>query len=243
MMNRIKSLLRWARISGTTADDTDIPVQQSDYLGKVGDALIWLPYGYHASLPIDTLAIILAMSANADARVALPGSPRLRVQPIAVGENVVYHPGTGTKIHFKANGDIDIETKTPEGGTQGNINVIANDVNVTAAGDAAVVAVDATITSSGNVLVDCEGNVTVDSEATVTVDGATEVKVESAGAVNVLCDEVNLGESGGTFEKLLNATALASFNAHRHIVSGGVAAATIDPMVIDTDTTIETKAS
>jgi hypothetical protein len=50
------------------------------------------------------------------------------------GEVVVYHPLTGSKVHFKANGDIDVDAGTA------NINITAAEVNVTTTGDVNVTA-------------------------------------------------------------------------------------------------------
>ncbi len=109
----IRRLLRWARVTLPGDDTGDFPIQQVGYLGKVGDALVWFPYGMHANIPADELVLAVSMQGNPEARVVLPGSPQKRVKPLAAGEVVFFHPDTGSKIHFKANGDIEI-TSTSE---------------------------------------------------------------------------------------------------------------------------------
>ncbi len=136
-MGSLKSLLRWARISRTGDDARTRPVQQVTYLGKVGDALMWFPYGYHAVPPEDELVLLLSLQGNPEARVGLPGSPTAR-PTIASDEVVVFHPPTGSKIHFRSNGDIDI--------------VGTNDVNVTAAGDVNVVATSGKVTMAASLI-------------------------------------------------------------------------------------------
>lgn len=139
-VNMIKSLLRWASVSRTGDDSGNRPVQQVTYMGKVGDALAWFPYGYHAVVPEDELVLLLSMQGNPEARVMLPGSPTLRPR-IASDEVVVYHPPTGSKIHFRSDGDIEVsgvDLRVTTGG----------DVTVTSDGDIDVVA------TSGNVRID-----------------------------------------------------------------------------------------
>lgn len=109
-MNAIRNLWRWARVTIVGSDDKEFPFQQVSYLGKAGNAVMWFPYGFHANIPVDTLGLIVGVGGNSEARVMLPGSPKERIKPLAAGEIVVYHPSTGTKIHFKADGNININT-------------------------------------------------------------------------------------------------------------------------------------
>ena len=114
--NLIRRLMRWARVTRPGDDTGDFPIQQVGYLGKIGDALVWFPYGMHANIPADELALALSMQGNPEARVVLPGSPKKRIK-VAAGEVVFFHPDTGTKIHLMADGSIEI--------------VAVGDVNVT----------------------------------------------------------------------------------------------------------------
>ncbi len=167
LSEKIKNLLRWCKVTRDGGSDSDqFPVQQVGYLEKVGDALMWFPFGYHANIPAETLALMLSMQGNSEARVALPGSPVGR-PAVAAGEVVVYHPATLSRIHFKANGDIEVTTKTkikvtaPLAELIGDMTVsgdvtVAGDVNVTTdlnvTGDADVTGsttLGATVTSNG----------------------------------------------------------------------------------------------
>lgn len=126
----IRNLLRWCRISRDGDDAGIFPIQQVAYLGKVGNAVTWFPYGFHANVPADELAVLFSMGGNPEARAVLPGSPRERPKVVA-GEVVVYHPTTGTEIHFRANGDLEIAST-------GDVTVTATNAKVTATATATV---------------------------------------------------------------------------------------------------------
>jgi hypothetical protein len=122
--NTIKSLLRLARVAKAGDDTEEFPIQQVAYLGKVGNTVMWFPYGMHANIPADELVLMVAMQGNPEARVSFPGSPQKRVKPLAGTEVTFFHPVTGSKLHFKADGSIEIESK--------------NGMAITVAGDAAI---------------------------------------------------------------------------------------------------------
>ena len=144
--SKLARLLRWCRIPRDGEGSADFPIQQVSYLGKTGNAVVWFPYGVHASIPEDqggngSLALMLSMRGNAEERVVLPGSPQKRPMTLAPGELAVYHPPTGSLIHFRASGDVDI--------TAPNLNVVG-DVTITGdltvSGDTALASV---VTSAG----------------------------------------------------------------------------------------------
>lgn len=144
----IRNLLRWCRISRDGDDAGDFPIQQVDYQGKVGDAVVWFPYGLHANIPTGELAVMLGIGGNAEGRVVMPGSPNQRPK-VAAGEVVIYHPPSGSKVHFRANGDIEITSTSkvkidaPSAELTGDVTV-AGDLTVT--GDAIL---GTTVTSGG----------------------------------------------------------------------------------------------
>ena len=108
VMSRIKSLMKLGKTSRETDDSGTFPVQQVTYMGKVCDAVMWLPYGFHANIPEDQLAVLLSMQGNPEARIALPGSPLSRPRLETPGDMVVFHPQTQSRIHFKSDGSIEI---------------------------------------------------------------------------------------------------------------------------------------
>jgi phage gp45-like len=146
-MSAIKRLIRWCRVTRATqkvgATETGpFPNQQVSYLGKLTNSVAWYPYGFHAVAPDDALALMLTHAGGNQNH--FPGSPRQRIL-IEDGEVVVYHPLTGSKVHFKANGDIDVDAGTA------NVNVTAAEVNVT---------------TTGNTTLTVEGNLRTKSDST-----------------------------------------------------------------------------
>ena len=135
-VRKIKELIRWCLISRGGDDAGNFPVQQIEYLDKPADTAIHFPYGMHANVPKGTLALLWVLLGNSESRVAQPSSPLERIK-VAVGEVVYFHPLTGAKIHFKADGGIEIDSKANLNVTvTGNVNIIATgDVNITATGN------------------------------------------------------------------------------------------------------------
>lgn len=159
----IKRMVRWARVSRNDDDSGNFPVQQFSYHGKTGDAVMWFPYGFHANVPEDQLSLLLNVQANSEARVAFPGSPIERPKLGTAIEVVIFHPPTGSKIHFKANGDIELVTTTkvkvdaPSAEFTGNVAVIGDitAADITASGDLDVTGsatLGATVTAGGTAI-------------------------------------------------------------------------------------------
>lgn len=122
----LRNLIKLCRFSKTESDSAQFPVQQVSYLDKAGDALVAMPYGSHANIPENALGALFQISEQEQNRAVLPISPGDRPHPIESGEVVYFHPATGTKIHFKSSGDIDISTIA-------NLNIVAaTQVQITA---------------------------------------------------------------------------------------------------------------
>lgn len=163
LAEKIKRVLRQCRISRDGDDLGDFPIQQVEYLGKVGDAAMWFPFGFHANVNEDSLGMMFTISGNDDARVVFAGSPekRPRLEP---GELVVFHPKTQSRIHFKANGDVEITSTTK-------------------------LKVDTpTVQFTGNV--DIDGNLNVDGDAVI--DGDADVAGTVTGTVDVLAGATSI---------------------------------------------------
>ena len=105
----VSRVVRWAAVEVAGADDTPYPVQRVGFLGKSTDSNTWYPYGFNALAPAGALSLMFAVGGDANSQVHLPGSPQERIK-VAPGEVVVYNPTTKAKIHFRANGDIDIDS-------------------------------------------------------------------------------------------------------------------------------------
>lgn len=125
-MNIIKNFLRWARISKAGDDSQQLPVQQTDYLGKVADSVILFPYGYHANLTPDSLVALFSVQGQNENRVAIGYDPVGRPK-LESGEIAIFHPGSGSLIKLSADGTISITA--PEIELKGNVT-IAGDLTV-----------------------------------------------------------------------------------------------------------------
>lgn len=189
----LKTLVRQALVSRDGADDQRYPnLQVSYYLGKVGDAVAWFPYGFHANVPAGTLSVMWNLLGNPEARVVLPGSPASRPRPLAAGEVVVYHPGTGTTVHLKNNGDVEVTTDTRvviNTGTDTEVNAggdvtldAQGDVNATAAGDVNITSTGGVVNISGQVSMVSSGSISITGSGAVTVSGGS---VTLSGGVTV----------------------------------------------------------
>lgn len=136
-----RNLIKLCRFSKNESDANQFPVQQVEYLGKPVDVVVVMPYGSHANIPENFLGLLLQISNQEQNRVVIPTSPKERPHPIESGEVIYFHPVTGSKIHLKNNGDVDI--------TAPNINFIGNVTisgNLTVDGDTAL---GANVTSNG----------------------------------------------------------------------------------------------
>jgi phage gp45-like len=108
LRNLVSRLLRWGVTTAAMRDGGALPVQQVEYLGKRASAVPWFPYGYHANIPVGELEVLASLLGVSEMRVALPGSPSRRPKTLAVGEVALYHPGTGSRFHLLANGDVSV---------------------------------------------------------------------------------------------------------------------------------------
>ncbi len=193
MIEFARNMIKRAVITLAGTDDEQLPIQQLSYNGKVADAEIIFPYGVHANLSADnnTLCIVFAVEGQEDYRAAMGYTPALRPKPLAEGEVVFYHPLTQSKIHFRNNGDIDVDVT----GENGDLNVtIKKDLNITVGGD-----VNITVTGTANITapttewvgdinltgsIDITGTSTADDHVSDGISGNSHVHggVESGGS-------------------------------------------------------------
>lgn len=126
VINALKRLIRWA-VTATIVDESNaFPTQIVGYFDKYGDSLLWFPYGFHASPGVGELNLIIGIGGNSDDRVNMPGSPRQRPRDLVSGEVVVYHPKTGSRVHFKDNGDVEVTSITKILATAPNVEIVAS---------------------------------------------------------------------------------------------------------------------
>ena len=156
----LRTMIRWgtttlARVGGSNGQT---PVQQVTYMDKVSDVVPWLPYGFAASVPPEELTVLLSILANSDSTVSLPGSPGKDPEMVK-SEVALYHPETGSKVHMRADGSIDI--------IAGAASIV-----LTAAGGI--------ILKPGSIPVTIDGDLVVTGDATVTGSTALGAIVTSS---------------------------------------------------------------
>lgn len=162
-----KNAIRMSRITSPGSDDGQFPTQQMEYLGKVADGITVFPYGFHANVTADVLALMFSAQGQPENRFAMPFNTKNRPK-LAAGEVAFFHPPTNSFIIGRANGDLDIETGND--GT-GNVNIKCKQANVTATESMTFDTPEATFT----------GNVTIDKDLTVTEDTTLSSTVTSGG--------------------------------------------------------------
>ncbi len=197
IVNMLKGIVRWAIINSMSDDDKDFPIHQVEYMGKRGDAVSWYPYGYHANPGKETLALMLAVGANSENRVVMPGSPKERIDesmptPLKEGEVIMFHPTTKTYVHFLEDGTIDIDSQ--------------KDVNIRVAGNAlldvdgnlsADVEGDITLDAAGDANIIAGGDVDIDATASIEMD-AVDVIINASGSIKTLCGSTQFQNAAGT---------------------------------------------
>lgn len=131
----------WSRVTGKDIR-AKYPQQQGAALERVGNFVIMYPYGMYCDLPDDALLRVLAPGVAVPVTVARP-SDASRNEP------TIFHPDTNSRIIFRANGEIDIETdgKYP-------VNINCSQANVTASGDIQATAGGAASISASSITLD-----------------------------------------------------------------------------------------
>lgn len=146
MLSKIE---KWVQILLPSKEDKDFPVHQVTYNGKTGNAIAWYMYGWFANPPSGTLARMARINSHGEQRVISPDAPKNRPAAEAT-ECGMFHPETGTKIHLKANGDIEVSSTSDVTITVvGNVNITAVDVNIIASGDTVTESANTTIGAAG----------------------------------------------------------------------------------------------
>ncbi len=158
----------WGRITGKDAGK-HFPQQQGQSLGRVGDTFPAQPYGLYANLPDGQLFKVL----DADGQVVL-GVTVKRPSGVEQAEVSLWHPGTGSLLHFKNNGDLNIDTAVNKSGNLNinttNANIIASgDIVATAGGDVEMTCTNLTATASANADISCV-NSTIIATTKITFD-------------------------------------------------------------------------
>ena len=183
-MNAIKKL--WASITRKSDELGEYPIQQATYLDRVSDVFVLFPYGMHANLPVDQLGLLI----DQQGRVFIGTSAVGRIT-VEEGEVVFYHPKTNSKIHFKNNGDIDLDTTAAQ--EPGNFNINVKNVNIITSEKTVVTATgDVDITTGGNATIAATGNIDVSAEGTVLIASGSTLDTDSVGATTIKAPSVTV---------------------------------------------------
>lgn len=177
-------LSNWlAKITKGGDEELSFPIQQFEMNDRIGDAYITAPYGMHYNLPADQPALNI----SPDGTILMGIDPIGRIK-VEAGEVVFYHPITKSKIHFKNNHDIDIETEA-------DLNAVCDNLNAT-------VETKATVTAPESEFI---GNVTVTGNLTVTGSTTLSSTVTSNGKdISDTHGHAQANDSGGNSEANIN---------------------------------------
>lgn len=173
-LDKLKNIVRFARITGPADNSANFPVQQMSFKGKVVNVLQIFPYGMYAnSASDDSLGVMFSIDGSENNRAAISYTPQRRPNDLEQNEVAIYHPYTNSFIKFRNNGNIEIDSI--QDGNTGNIIVNCS---------------NATINASEDVSINASGSVEIDSPSTTVtgtlqVDGAitTDASVTAQGEV------------------------------------------------------------
>ena len=133
-----RDLIRYAQITAAGSDREQFATQQLKYLGKHADSLIVFPYGIHANVPPDALALMFSVQGDATNRAAIAWTPKKR-PVLKSGEVAFYHPLIPDLIiKLQENGEMLVKSgvkvfvDAPDAEFSGNVT-IEGDLNVNGA--------------------------------------------------------------------------------------------------------------
>lgn len=92
-------------ITNSGKDDMARPVQQVQSLGTTGEMEVFFPYGVHANLPVNAMALVMKLAGQSSSKVAMGSMPNKR-QTLQAGEVMFYHPLTGAEFRFHKDGSV-----------------------------------------------------------------------------------------------------------------------------------------
>lgn len=184
LLQRIKSLIRNGFQTNAPSDSGDYPKAQCDVMGQVQDVNIINPYGLYSAPPKGSEFIVLSSRGNSDSKWGWGTIFRKRyaknpnVSKLAEGEAILINVLTGSSVHMKADGSIDVFTKT-------DVNVEAVNVNMTLSGDLDVTANSLKLTGDLEVTGDTDLTGAVDITGAVATTGTITNNTKNIGYLHV----------------------------------------------------------
>lgn len=109
LLRKIKQIVTFSKLV-LTDDSGDVTVTTADGLGATDKRVIaWKPYGLMHNPPIDSLGLRFQQLGQSSNSIAIYDSPATRpIKNLLPGEVGLGNHLSGSYVHFKANGDIDI---------------------------------------------------------------------------------------------------------------------------------------
>ena len=110
LKNTIVNMIKIGVITLAGSDSGAYNRTQVSYLGKTKNTTVWMPYGLDANIPKDSLMLLFNVQGQEENMIGIGHNAALRFKNLAEGEVAIGNPKTGSKIYFKANGDIEVES-------------------------------------------------------------------------------------------------------------------------------------
>lgn len=182
-------MIKQAFITLVTDDASEYPQAQVGYEGKASYVTRMSPYGLCTNPPNGSLAVLMSVSGQESVKYALIDDMVNRFKNLKEGEVALFNYMSGTYVHFKENGDMDVNVENNETvNVKGDSTVnIEGSLSETIGGDR-----DSTTTgtetnlSTGNMINESTGgNNTLEAASGVNVKGATALIETSGGTINI----------------------------------------------------------
>ena len=168
-----KILPKFGKITKTGSDNEQFATQQVEHLGKLSDALIVFPYGVHANVTPDSLALMFQVQGSRSDKAAIAWTPKIRPL-LKGGECAFYHPPTRAIIKWDEGGNLHITTGND---AAGNIYINTTNATVNASDSVEVNADNSTTINTMNATVNAQ-TVAVNTE-TANVDASTSINLKA----------------------------------------------------------------
>lgn len=135
MLNKLKNLIKWGRITRVGDDNKQFPRVQVTSLGVSSDDHAIFPYGIYGKVPEDTLALKLNIRGSESNSASMPITGPERPRDLKKNDWAIGNFEKGNLIIFRENGDIEIVGRVFLKGSQGGaLKAIARDGDVTSDG-------------------------------------------------------------------------------------------------------------
>lgn len=208
MLRLIRSMIKRGLVTLNPADMGQYPVVQVRWSSNdtANNVHVITPYGYYSVAPVGALATMFNVMGQEENRLAIVDDPKGRFKGLKPGEAVVGSPKTGSKVHFKENGDIEVTGKANQ-----NIN-ITGDVNLTVGGNVNIIVTgNSTITTTGDSTVNTTGNILVDTTGNTTINTGGNTKIDTTGTTTI--------DSTGNMSSTIGGTLVANVTGNTTITS------------------------